>query len=104
MKYKTLTAIGLVVALVVGFAGQAVVYAVLAPGSMTDFVATVIFPRRLRRRTAGFRRDIPGAGGETVLQLPVLMRLPTLPSVITVIPAKAGIQGWRGVKGTDRYG
>ena len=43
MKYKTLTAIGLVVALVVGFAGQAVVYAVLAPGSMTDFVATVIF-------------------------------------------------------------
>ena len=43
MKYRTLTAVGLAVALVVGLVARAVVYAVLAPGSMTDFVATVIF-------------------------------------------------------------
>ncbi len=43
MKYRTLTAIGLVVALFVGLTARQVVYAVLTPGSMTDFVATVIF-------------------------------------------------------------
>ncbi len=43
MKYRTLTAVGLVAALVVGLVARAVVYALLAPGSMTDFVATVIF-------------------------------------------------------------
>ena len=43
MKYRTLTAVGMVVALVVGLVARQVVYAVMAPGSMTDFVATVIF-------------------------------------------------------------
>ncbi len=43
MRYRTLTAIGMVVALVVGALARYVVYAVLAPGAMTDFVATVIF-------------------------------------------------------------
>jgi hypothetical protein len=43
MRYRTLTAIGLAVALVVGLVARAVVYAILAPGSMTDFVALVIF-------------------------------------------------------------
>lgn len=43
MKYRTLTAVGMVVALVVGLVARQVVYAVLAPGSTTDFVATVIF-------------------------------------------------------------
>ena len=43
MKYRTLTAIGMAVALIVGLVARQVVYAILAPGSMTDFVATVIF-------------------------------------------------------------
>ena len=43
MKYRTLTAVGLAVAVVVGLVARAVVYAVMAPGPMTDFVATVIF-------------------------------------------------------------
>ncbi len=43
MRYRTLTAIGMVVALAVGAVARYVVYAVLAPGSTTDFVATVIF-------------------------------------------------------------
>ncbi len=43
MKYRTLTAIGMVVALVVGLVARQVVYLVLAPGSTTDFIATVIF-------------------------------------------------------------
>ncbi len=43
MKYRTLTAVGLVAAIVVGLAARAVVYAVLTPGSTTDFVATVVF-------------------------------------------------------------
>ena len=43
MKYRTLTAVGLVVALVVGMAARVVVYAVMAPSSTTDFVATVVF-------------------------------------------------------------
>ncbi|MCY4442098.1 MAG: hypothetical protein OXE53_18065 [Deltaproteobacteria bacterium] len=43
MRYRTLTAIGMVVAVVVGLGARQVVYAVLAPGATTDFVATVIF-------------------------------------------------------------
>ncbi|MDE0031198.1 MAG: hypothetical protein OXK82_00870 [Deltaproteobacteria bacterium] len=43
MRYRTLTAIGMVVALVVGLVARQVVYAVLAPGSTTDFVATAVF-------------------------------------------------------------
>ena len=43
MRYKTLTAVGLAVAVVVGLVARAVVYAFMARGPMTDFVATVIF-------------------------------------------------------------
>lgn len=43
MKYRTLTAVALVVAVVVGLAARQVVYAILSPGAMTDFVATAIF-------------------------------------------------------------
>ena len=43
MKYRTLTAVALAAALVVGFVAQAAVYAVMAPSSTTDFVATVVF-------------------------------------------------------------
>ena len=43
MRYKTLTAVGLAVAVVVGLVARAVVYTVMTPGPMTDFVATVIF-------------------------------------------------------------
>ncbi len=43
MKYKTLTAVGLFVGLIVGLVAQQVVYVILSPGAVTDFVATVIF-------------------------------------------------------------
>lgn len=43
MKYRTLTAIGLGVAVLVGLAARELVYALFARGAMTDFVATVVF-------------------------------------------------------------
>ncbi len=43
MKYRTLTAVGLVVAVGVGLVAREVAYTVLARGPMTDFVATAVF-------------------------------------------------------------
>ena len=43
MKYRTLTAIGLVVAVLTGLAARELAYAVFARGPLTDLLATALF-------------------------------------------------------------